>query len=331
MKITTFSKRDIAAGAALWNACVRAGDMVYAPLAEDEFRRTFWEHPQASEEYLLAAKEGETLVGFAAGLLKRRYLQGEDFDNTPAYLTMVLTAPDRRRQGVATALLAQLEQRFAAVGKRRAAITYRNPLALAWEVPGSGGARHNNAPGVDRDSAAFAFFTARGYRTLQVEDGMYLPLAEFSLGEAVLQKQARLAAQGITVERYDPARHHGFEALFDALHGEVWRQTMRDNAARPKPLPVLVAADGGVIVGFAGPIDKEPCGRGWFNGIATHPAYERRGIATVLFHRLMAEFKAIGAGYSTLFTDEGNPALHLYRSVGFTVARSFAVMEKEVE
>lgn len=329
MTITTFVRQDLSAAAALWNACVQQGDMGYAPLEEQRFSQLFLENPHAHPDYLLAAREDGALIGFAAGLVKRQYLQGETFENTPAYLTMVLTAPGRRRQGVGKALLAELERRFAAAGKRRVAITYRNPVNLTWQVPGTD-AQHNNAPGVDRDSAAYAFFSAAGYRTLQVEDGMYLPLRDFSLGEKVRAKEARLAAEGIFIGHYDPARHHGFEELFDALHGEVWRQTMRDNAARPVPLPVLIAADGGAIVGFAGPIDREANGRGWFNGIATHPAYERRGIATVLFHRLMAEFKEIGAQYSTLFTDEGNPALHLYKSVGFTVARSFAVMEKEV-
>lgn len=331
MKIAVFEKRDIPAATALWNECAAGGDMLYAPVTQESFFNTFMETPHYTEEYMLAARdETGALLGFGAGLVKRRYLQGEDFNNTPAYLTMLLTAPAHRGEGIAAALLAALEHRFGAVGKRKVAVTYRNPVTLTWEVPGSGGAQHNNAPGVEMDSPGFRLLCKKGYSLVRVEDGMYLPLGGFSLGAAVREKEALLRRQGVAVELYDPQRHDGFEELFDALHGEVWRETIRGNLGREKPLPVLIAADGRRIVGFAGPIDRESNGRGWFNGIATHPDYGRRGIATVLFHRLMAEFAHIGAAYSTLFTDEENPARRLYESVGFTVARRFAVLEKEM-
>ncbi len=305
--------------------------MVYAPLTEAQFREIFFESVHYSEEYMLAAYDGQGgLAGFTAGLVKRKYLQGETFFNTPGYVTMVLVSPAWRRMGVGTKLLEELERRFHAIGKSRVMVTYRNPMALTWQILEGGGARHNNAPGVVLDSPAYRLFVKKGYETKAVEDGMYLPLHHFTVGEKALQKQKRLMKDGIVVELYDREKHEGFEELFDALHGEVWRETIRDNERRKKPLPVLIAAEGRKIIGFAGPVDKEKNGRGWFNGIATHPEYERRGIATVLFHRLMEQFSLIGAEYSTLFTDEGNPALTLYESVGFKVAGRFAVMEKEL-
>ena len=331
MNITVLKRGDAVSAAKLWNRCVEAGDVPYAPLTPESFESIFFDNPHYTEEYTLAARDEDgTLLGFASALVKRHYLQGEDFDNTPAYLTMLMTDPAHRGKGVASAILDALEKRFAAVGKHRMAVTYRNPVILTWQVPGCPGVFHNNAPGVAVDSDAFRFLSKRGYRQLRVEDGMYLPLAEFVMSADCRRRLENLEAQGIEIGFYDAARHTGFEELFDALHGEVWRETMRVNAALENPLPVLIAADGGRIVGFAGPIDKEPNGRGWFNGIATHPGYQGRGIAKVLFQRLMEEFRKIGAGYSTLFTDEENPALNLYRSVGFEVAKRFAVMEKEL-
>ena len=76
---------------------------------------------------------------------------------------------------------------------------------------------------------------------------MYLPLHHFTVGEKALQKQKRLMKDGIVVELYDREKHEGFEELFDALHGEVWRETIRDNERRKKPLPVLIAAEGAEV------------------------------------------------------------------------------------
>ena len=108
------------------------------------------------------------------------------------------------------------------------------------------------------------------------------------------------------------------------------RQTIDDNGRLASPLPVLVAVHDDLIIGFAGPIACEENGRGWFNGVAVHPDWQRRGIARVLFSRLLGVFHDIGAGYSTIFTDEGNPALHLYESIGFRTGGRFAVMERMV-
>ncbi len=329
--ITGFQETDLGGTVKLWNQCAGSEDMVYAPVTEEKFKKIFLESVHETEPYMITARD-ETghVIGFAAGMTKRKYLQGENALNTPGYVTMVLVAPNRRREGIGTSLLKELERRFAASGKKKAAITYRNPMALTWQIPGSSNAQHNNAPGVKLDSPGFYMFQKNGYQTRAVEDGMYRPLYNFSVIERVVRKQEKLAEEGIRIQLYQPDVHYGFEALFDALHGEVWRETIRENNKKPKPLPVLIAEDGGRIVGFAGPIDKEENGRGWFNGIATHPEYERRGIATVLFYRLMEQFSQIGAEYSTLFTDEGNPALKLYESVGFVVSCRFAVMEKEI-
>lgn len=330
MKIKVFSKEDIPGAVKLWNSCARNGQTVYAPITEDRFQEIFFQSPHYRQEYVIAAfdEEGQ-MTGFGAGLLKRFYLQGENFDNTPAYVTMVLVDPQKQRRGVGTAILRDLEDRFRTAGKRKAAITYRNPAALTWDIPGHRGIQHNNAPGVLMDSPGFHFFKDQGYELMRVENGLYLPLAGYKIPRRILEKQEILREKGIETGMFDPEKHEGFEELFDALGGEVWRQTIRDNQKRDRPLPVLIASDRGKIVGFAGPIDREENGRGWFNGIGIHPDYEGQGIASVLFHRLMETFAAIGAEYSTLFTDEENPAMFLYRSAGFSTGAKFGVMEKE--
>ena len=330
METRLFRRKDIQMAVKAWNASVENRDMVYSRKDEATFAKIFMDSPYYTEDLMLVSEIDGKFAGFASGMIKKEYLQGENFDNTPGYITFVLVSPEYRRKGIGTALLSELCSRFSKLGKKSAAITYRNPMMLEWIVPCSPGASHNNAPGVAITSPAYGFFLSSGFIHQRTEDGLYLALAQYRMPEKACKKEARLSHEGITVCFYDRNRHWGFEELFDALHGEVWRKTIQDNEKREKPLPVLIAAQGDRIVGFAGPIDKELSGRGWFNGIATHPNFERRGIATVLFCRLMEEFTAIDAAYSTIFTDEGNPALLLYLDTGFVVGERFAVMERDI-
>ncbi len=331
MKIRIFLNSDIPAAVKLWADCYTGGDFCYKPLTEQEFEAVFMKNSHYSEEYMLVAvDEQNRMAGFISGVIKRAYLREEDFYNTPGYITMVITRPEYRGQGVGTLLVRELEARFAAIGKRDIRITYRNPVMLTWIVPGSSKHDHNNAPGVDMDGIAYRMFQKLGYQIQTVECGMYRNLENFSYNERYDKKIGDLAASGIRVELYHPEKHHGFDELFDNLKGEVWRKSIADNLALTNPLPIIVASDQGRIVGFAGPITKQQSGRGWFNGIAVHSEYGRRGIAFVMFCRLMKEFQNIGAEFSTLFTDEGNPACALYKSTGFETVKKWAVMNKEL-
>lgn len=329
MKIRIFSPNDISEAVKLWNACFACGDFCYKTLTEQEFRTVFMQNPHYTEEYMLAAvDEQEQLVGFISGIIKREYLRNEDFYNTPAYITMIIVSPSCRRQGIGMSLVYELESRFRAIGKQDVRITYRNPIVLTWIVPNSTGHDHNNAPGVDIDSGAYRMFLKLDYKIQAIEFGMYRNLKDFCHGEKYDVMVQKLSKMGIQVEMYSPENHHGFDELFDNLHSEVWRKSISDNMALIKPLPIVVASDNGKIVGFAGPIDRQESGRGWFNGIATHSEYERRGIAFVMFNLLLEEFRKIGADFSTLFTDDGNPAYFIYKNTGFEIAKKWAVINK---
>lgn len=331
MEIREFLPVDICDAVTLWNRCREYDSLIYMPMTADIFQSRFMEEKGYSSCYMLSARESGKLVAFLSGNIKKEYLKGENYGNTPGYLTMLLVDPEFRHAGLGKTLLGKFCDRLREDGKSELAITYRNLVMLQWQIPGHEAITHNNAPGVVVDSAGYSFFLSEGFVHQRTEDGLYLDLSSFVMPEKVAVKEKRLQEQGIVITHYDREKHQGLEALFDAVHGEVWRKTIQDNMKRDNPLPVIVAVDGVRIVGFAGPIDLEPSGRGWFNGIATHPAYERKGIATVMFCHLMQEFVHIGARFSTIFTDEGNPALVLYKDVGFQTGARFAVMEKNLK
>ncbi|MBQ8094901.1 MAG: GNAT family N-acetyltransferase, partial [Clostridia bacterium] len=74
------------------------------------------------------------------------------------------------------------------------------------------------------------------------------------------------------------------------------------------------------------PVDRQKSGRVLFTGICTDPEYEHRGIATVLFSMLMAEFAREGAAFSTLFTGADNRAQQIYARAGMRIVRHFTLM-----
>ena len=160
---------------------------------------------------------------------------------------------------------------------------------------------------------------------------MYLNLKDYRYDEGIEGLRARLREQGIEAGRYDVRLHANYDRMCDRVGSDYWREVLRTETAKEHPRVILAAVDRGeYIVGFTGPVDLQPSGRGWFTGICTDPEYERRGIATVLFNDLMREFVAEGAAFSTLFTGVDNHARRLYERTGFRAARRFAIMRKQL-
>ena len=315
------------AALALWNASVAAGEVVYAPMDRDSFRRKLLDGPGADPGLFLVAEGAGQLLGFIQGTQKTAFLPGESPENTPGYLTCLFVAAAQRRQGIGSALLKSLGQRFRALGKTRMLCAESNPVQLDWRIPGTPGHDHNKAPGVDLECPGHGFLLSRGFVERHREVAMYLNLADYQPLPDLEARRQRLAASGIATGRYDPALQFDYDAMCDRVGSEYWRDVLRQELAKPRPRVILAATHKNSMVGFTGPVDKQPSGRGWFSGICTDPLYAGRGIATVLFHLLMQEFIDIGASFSTLFTGETNHAQGIYRKAGFCPVRRFAVME----
>ena len=327
MDIRALTGNDVPQIVSLWNGCVSRGEALYRPLTAEYFETKFIAQSGAA---IFVACDGDVLCGFIAGCKLTSFLPGQTEENTPAYLSTMMVAPERRRQGVGSALLAAFEAHFAAMGKKAFAVSSLCPINLDWVIPGTPGHEHNNMPGIDEECLGFEFLKKRGYAVAVREVAMYLNLAEYAPKPEVEARRAALAAEGITVGVYDVAQHAEFDGMCDRVGSEYWRQVLREETAKENPRPILAAVTDGHMVGFTGPVDKQENGRGWFTGICTDPLYEKRGIAGVLFNDLMGQFIKVGAAYSTLFTGTENHAQRLYLKTGFKPARYFAIMKKAI-
>lgn len=328
MRIRTYQDKDIQPIVSLWNRCVQTGEVLYRPLEVKYFEEKFLNQPGTD---IFVAEEDGALCGFLAGCAQTSFLPGQTEENTPAYLSVFMVAPEHRRKGIGSALLAAFEAHFAAVGKKAFAVSSLCPINLDWVIPGTPGHEHNNMPGMDEDCLGYEFLKKRGYGVYVREVAMYLNLADYEKKPEVEARREALRQQGITAGLYDPAQQAEFDGMCDRVGSEYWRQVLREETAREDPRPILAAVTDGRIVGFTGPVDRQENGRGWFTGICTDPLYEKRGIAGVLFNDLMGEFIKVGAAYSTLFTGTENHAQRLYLKTGFRPARYFAIMKKTVE
>ncbi len=328
MRIRVFEKADLPEVMNLWNASAAAGEVAYKPLTAEIFQTKFLLSPHYSPEYSLVAEEDGRVIGFVNGIYKKIFLPKETPENTPGYLTVIFVDASHRHRGVGTALLKALTDAFSQAGKKTISCSGNNPVNLPWLVPGTHGHDHNNAPGVEVDCAGYGFLLKQGFEDKYSEVAMYLNLADYVPPPDLRERQERLLAEGIQTGRYDVSLGCDFDRMCDRVGSEYWRKVLFDETHAQTPRPILAAVHEGHIVGFTGPVDREPSGRGWFTGICTDPVFECRGIATVLFNLLMQEFIACGAAFSTLFTGKENHAQRLYLRTGFQVVRRFAIMSR---
>jgi ribosomal protein S18 acetylase RimI-like enzyme len=326
MQIETLTLENLPGAAALWNAHAESAEMPHKRLAEEDFARKFLERAPGIAKVGFIAFAGGAAAGFAAGCRRAGAPAG--------YVTFVLVDRAHRRAGAGTALLRAVEQALGeADGAALTALEARffNPENLEWIVPGTPGHDHPNAPGVDVAGPGYLFMKNNGYRDADMENSYYRCLAGFGLSPAIAGSIGELARQGLVIMYYDAAVHTGLEDLLDDLGSEDWRAILLANAERPGGgLPLLVVADGARVCGFAGPLDVQPSGRGWFAGIGMHSAYRKRGAGKALFSSLCVGLRDRGAGFMTLFTGEGNPARNIYESAGFKIVKTWAGMRKTV-
>lgn len=325
MHIRAFETGDLQAVISLWNDCVQRGEVLYRTLEAAYFENKFIRQPGT---VIYTAQKGDKLIGFIAGCRKTEFLPGQTEENTPAYLSVIMVAPEYRCQGVGSALLAALEKHYTVMGKTAIAVTSTCPINLDWVIPGTPGHEHNNMPGMDEECLGFSFLQKRGYIVAVREVAMYLNLAEYRKKPEVEARREALAKEGINAGLYDVSQHAEFDEMCDRVGSEYWRQVLKEETEKKNPRPILAAVTDGHIVGFTGPVDRQENGRGWFTGICTDPLYEKRGIAGVLFNDLIGEFIKAGAAYSTLFTGTENHAQRLYLKTGFKPARYFSIMKK---
>jgi ribosomal protein S18 acetylase RimI-like enzyme len=223
------------------------------------------------------------------------------------YLCALAVDPRWRRRAIGSRLLTLAQRYLALHGARRALVTFEgNPMPLLIGIP--------------PNNETYPFFLNRGFRTydrslLQV---MVQDTTRFRLAPAVQTRIRRLASRGIRIEHAEPRHRRSLDRLL-AANFPSWHHGVMANMTGDPPQPVLVAARGGRVLGFAGPFGVGPLGAGHFHSFGVHPAARGLGVGLALFHTLCAQLKARGAKSVSLTTHLDNPAQEIYLRAGYRV------------
>jgi ribosomal protein S18 acetylase RimI-like enzyme len=306
----------------LWNTAGVA--MGYAPLDMEKFGRLLLEHREFSAEFTFILEGDEGVLGFVSGCAGDHIADGAPL----GYISCLILAEEADNEENTALLLSALEDAFRKAGRTHATVSYFNPVRLPWIIPGTADHQHNNSPGVAVELPLYERMLSLGYRETDRECALHYELANHTTPDWVEEKAAKMAARGYTVARYDPNRHKGLDEMVESLHNSMWSAEIP--AAGKAGMDLIVALAGDVCAGFTGPVYPEETGRGYLAGVAVAPQYERNGLGTLLFYRMLQREKEVGARYMSIFTGVSNHARFIYLNAGFRVVRTFAVMLKEL-
>ncbi len=242
-QIRALCPADADAVLTLWIGCLNRGEVLYrTPEREDFLARFFAPGCQG----FVAEVEGR-VAGWAHCVCPQRFLPGETADNTPLFLTLVMTAPELRGQGIGTALVARVLAHGRVQGKRQVVVSGNNPVHLTWLIPGAGGHDHNNAPGVWEDSEGFRFLAHLGFHDDFHEISMYMPMKEYRWDPALNDKLAALDGVWEDSEGFRFLAHLGFH---DDFHEISMYMPMKEYRWDPALNDKLAALDAeGIRVG----------------------------------------------------------------------------------
>ncbi|MFI5487970.1 MULTISPECIES: GNAT family N-acetyltransferase [Micromonospora] len=195
------------------------------------------------------------------------------------HVDLVAVDPGVRRRGVGRALLGHAERRLAELGVAEVLLA-GNPPHYAW-------------PGIDvRYTPAVCAALALGYRQDRTAWNMTADLSY--PGSPALRStedaERRLAGQGVTVRRAEPADLPALTAFARSTFGGAWDAELLGSVGRDGAGCHLAERDGEVL-GFAAYGSSRPS---WFGPMGTAPAAEGSGIGGVLLRRCLRDQHAAG-------------------------------------
>lgn len=283
----------------------------------DFIRRILLDENRAPGGLLVAECELGEVAGFLLCLTLRHPIEKIGYLEKRGFITAFGVRPDRRRQGIGTALFARGEAFLREQGRQEVAIA---PYAPNYLIPG-----------VDKVcyAGALGFLDKLGYEQFSEAIGMDAAIGQFQLSAEIREKQRALLAQRIAVGPLTSARLVAFlEFMEETMPGD-WAETarakLRETAESVNVFDaILVATDKEKIVGYC-QYDGEH-----FGPFGVAEAYQGRGIGSVLLARTLLQMRLRGHHSAfVLWTGERAPR-GVYGKLGFEVTRRFALMRKEL-
>ncbi len=286
------------------------------PITSETFQRKVLLDPNFDRRGALVAVDGEKVVGFALGLVRKYKLEDAPPDFDRSWITLIGVDADYRRCGIGTALVSRLEDWFRS---NNCTMTLVASYAPNYFIPGVD---------VDAYADALAFFKSLGYSEVYRPLAMDANLVHLVTPDWVREKEASLEGK-VTVE---PFRPELILPLLEWMKFEFagdWQRFAREAMTKIttgefRPDNVWIAHENGRVVGYC---QHDNMGR--FGPFGVSASERGRGIGAVLLFRCLHAMRAKGL-HNAWFLWTDDKVARLYSQAGFTESRRFALLRKDL-
>lgn len=327
MNIVNAKKEDLIKMCDLWNEVV-SEEYFLKPFTHEEYIEKLLTNPDFSYESTFVIYEGEKLIAFAIGYLRKKFIDNPD---VAGIINAIIVKKEYRKKGIGSSLVKKLEEYFKDNGRNKIAAAYFLPSCYPWYIPNTDHHDHPCAPGIRINSNEYFFYLHRGYEPYGYQDAFHLDLESYELSDSIKTILEKNEKDGIKIELYDKNRHYGIDEFYRDLNIYDFEKVIRANLELENPYPFLVVSKDNRIVGWTGAMWNEESGRGHFDGIAILEEVRGRGLGKALFASLAYYNKMHGAKFMTFYTGLTNHARYIYMGAGFKIIMSYASMAKNLK
>lgn len=265
-------------------------------------------------EGLAVAEVDGKVIGACVGLVRHAPLENAPSDADRAYITLIGVLPRFQRQGIGSQLLRSSETYFRSQS--------RSTVMVASYAPGY------FIPGVDMNAYpnALPFFAKNAYGEIYRPLAMQTTLWNLQKPQWVTEAEAQSAELGVKITPY--VNHLALKIL-DFISREFpgdWVRVVRTAMLRilegDSPNRILVASDGGQVVGFSH-FERER-----FGPIGVAASQRGRRLGQMLMFRTLEAQRAAGYRAAWFLWSDDKTAQRLYNGAGFKEVRRFALLKK---
>ncbi len=312
IEIRSYAPDDFSSVLSLLDRCLTED-----PINAEYFQRKVLLDQNYSPKGTLVACDGDSIVGFALGIVRRHKIEDSAPDFDRSWITILAVDEGYRRQGIATRMVEQLEAYFR---DSKCTSTWVASYAPNYFIPGVDVAAYPEA---------LEFFKKAGWTEAYRPLAMDADLVRLKTPDWVKDKEKKLIAEGVKFETYRPEL---IQPLMDFMREEFpgdWQRYARDAMIRIttgeyQPSHLWIAHVNGKVLGFVQ--HDNVCRFGPF-GVA---ASERgRGLGAVLLLKVMHAMRGKGM-HNAWFLWTDDKVAKLYAAAGFVETRRFAVLKKQL-
>ncbi|MGQ9455024.1 MAG: GNAT family N-acetyltransferase [Armatimonadota bacterium] len=309
--IRDYENSDIHKVVDLLNRC-----MVADPITSETFQRKVLLDPNFDRRGALLAVDGEKVVGFILGIVRKYRLEDAPPDFDRSWITLIAVDVKYRRQGIGRSLVGRVEDWFR---ENNCRTTFVSSYAPNYFIPGID---------VNAYADALEFFKSLRYVEVYRPLAMDANLVHLKTPEWVIEKESQLR-DTVTIE---PLRPELILPLLEWMKVEFagdWQRFAREAITKIttgefRPDNIWIAHESGRIIGYC-----QHDNNGRFGPFGVSASERGKGVGAALLFKCLHAMRAKGF-HNAWFLWTDDKVARLYSQAGFVETRRFALLKKEL-